>query len=262
MKKWILVTVLILAFGAVRLPIEQRLTEEQKRHFFRQTELDLDLRQQVGQLGFLAALSGFRSLVADILWIEAHGAWERTDWARMLLLFEAVTALQPRSLTFWDMAAWHMAWNASVAVEREQRYSREALIRRAQQEYYEIGEDLLRRGISNNPDRHLLFERLGFLYREKFQDHCRAAELYAQAGAFEEAPDYVRRMAAYELARCPGNEAEAYVLLRELYELGERQRLPTLLTLLQEMEEALGIPEEERIERPDPEEPQPVNPEI
>ena len=59
-------------------------------------------------MGFLAALSGFRALVADGLWIHAHAVWERTDWAAMKFDFDAVTTLQPGCVLFWDMAAWHM----------------------------------------------------------------------------------------------------------------------------------------------------------
>lgn len=245
MRKAVAILLLIL-FGAVRLPLEQHVTREQEQFYFRQSQLDLELREQLGQLGFLAALSGFRSLVADLLWIEAHAAWERADWSRMLLLFEAVTTLQPRSMTFWDMAAWHMAWNASVAVTHDPRITREALVLQAQQEYYELGEQFLLRGIRNNPDRYLLHERLGLLYREKFKDHCRAAEQYRRAAEFEEAPAFVRRMAAYELARCPGNEREAYERLIELYDLGDKQRMPTLKILLAELEETLEIPPEKR----------------
>ena len=106
---------LLLVFGAVRLPLETALTEQHRRASFPQTGLGLDLREQIGQLGFLAALSGFRSLVADVVFIQAHVAWERTEWGRVLLLFREATTLQPRSILFWDMAAWHMAWNASVA---------------------------------------------------------------------------------------------------------------------------------------------------
>src|ERR1041385_5273551 len=67
-----------------------------------------------------AALSGFRSIVADVLFIQAQVAWERTEWGRVLLLFRQVTTLQPRAILFWDMAAWHMAWNASVAAMNDQ----------------------------------------------------------------------------------------------------------------------------------------------
>ena len=110
-----LVVLLLPVFGALRLPIESRLSEQHRSAYFRQAQLDLDLREQIGQLGFLAALSGFRSLVADVVFIQAHVAWERTEWGRVFLLFREATTLQPRSVMFWDMAAWHMAWNASVA---------------------------------------------------------------------------------------------------------------------------------------------------
>ena len=77
--------------------------------------MNLDLREKIGQLGFVAALSGFRAMLADVLFIEAHVAWERTEWGRVLFLFRQVTTLQPHVPLFWDMAAWHMAWNASAA---------------------------------------------------------------------------------------------------------------------------------------------------
>ena len=112
-----LVLLLLFAFGALRLPIEARLTEQHRGAYFHEAQLGLDLREQIGQLGFLAALSGFRSLVADVVFIQAHVAWERTEWGRVFLLFREATTLQPRSVMFWDMAAWHMAWNASTACQ-------------------------------------------------------------------------------------------------------------------------------------------------
>ena len=78
-------------------------------------------------MGFLAALSGFRAVVADLLWIQAHTAWENTDWGRMKLLFDTVTTLQPRAIVFWEGAAWHMAWNASVAALENRSEPRLAL---------------------------------------------------------------------------------------------------------------------------------------
>jgi len=38
-------------------------------------------------------LSGFRALVADILWIIAHTLWEHTEWGAMKVDFDAVTSL-------------------------------------------------------------------------------------------------------------------------------------------------------------------------
>ncbi|MDQ3623141.1 MAG: hypothetical protein M3463_11715 [Verrucomicrobiota bacterium] len=247
MRTRLLALVIIVAFGGARLHFEQRLTEQHRRAFFHQARVDLDTRQQLGQMGFVAALSGFRALVADILWIQAHSAWERTEWGRMKLLFDAVTSLQPRALLFWDVASWHMAWNASVAARDDPKQPREALRIKAQREYFKLGEDLLLRGIKNNPDRPLLFDRLGFLYREKFNDPCKAFEAYDKCGSFSDAPGYARRFAAYELSKCPGREQEAYERLLALYHEGTEQREPTLLTRLQELQEKLSVPPERRI---------------
>ncbi len=238
---------LLLLFGALRLPIEGSLTEQHRSAYFHQARLGLGLREQIGQLGFLAALSGFRSLVADVVFIHAHVAWERTEWGRVLLLFREATTLQPRSVLFWDMAAWHMAWNASVAALQDRTLPNDAVRRKAQREYIELGKDFLERGIRNNPDRPQLYESLARLYKEKLQNHAAAATYYARAAALPDAPEYDKRFAAYELSFAPGHEREAYAALRRLYDEGEHQRLPTLLTRLKFLEEKLAISLYERI---------------
>ena len=177
MIRWAIIFSLLLVFGALRLPIEAALTEQHRSAYFHQARLGLDLREQIGQLGFLAALSGFRSLVADVVFIQAHVAWERTEWGRVLLLFREATTLQPRSVLFWDMAAWHMAWNASVAALHDPFQPNDALRRKAQHEYFALGKDFLERGIKNNPDRPQLYESLARLYKEKLNDHAAAARL-------------------------------------------------------------------------------------
>jgi hypothetical protein len=78
MSRALVVIVGLLLFGIARVPLEQRLAAEHRRSNFRVVNFDLDLREQLGQLGFVAALSGFRSLVADALFIQAHVAWEQT----------------------------------------------------------------------------------------------------------------------------------------------------------------------------------------
>jgi tetratricopeptide (TPR) repeat protein len=236
----------ILIFGAARLPLEHRLTETHRRLHFRAVDFNLDLREQLGQLGFVAALSGFRSLVADAFFIEAHVAWEQTDWARVLFLFREVTTLQPRAVLFWDMAAWHMAWNASAAAMNDPRQPRQALRLKAAREYFQLGKDFLERGIKNNPDRPELYEALGRLYRDKYEDHEHASEFFAKAAALPGAHSYAKRFAAYELAQCPGREREAYERLRTLYDFGEQERLPTLVRHLKELEIKLDIPPQQR----------------
>ena len=83
-------------FGAAKLPAERAMSAAHRNLHFRAVVFGLGLREQIGQTGFIAALSGLRSLVADALFIQAHVAWERTEWGRVLLLFRQVTTLQPR----------------------------------------------------------------------------------------------------------------------------------------------------------------------
>lgn len=239
--------VALLLFGAVRWPLEHGLTEAHRANHLRAVNFNLDLREQVGQVGFVAALSGFRSLVADALFIQAHVAWERTEWGRVLFLFRQVTTLQPRAILFWDMAAWHMAWNASTAAMNDPSQPRPALRLKAAREYFALGKDFLERGIRNNPDRPELYEALGRLYRDKYEEHERAAGYFAQAARIPGSRAYLRRFAAYELAQSPGHEREAYDQLRGLYDEGENERLPSLLRHLKALEERLNVPPENRI---------------
>jgi tetratricopeptide (TPR) repeat protein len=244
----ILIVILAAAlFGAAKLPVEHAISQSHRQLHFRAVDFDPALREQIGQLGFIAGLSGFRSLVADILFVQAHVAWERTEWSRLLLLFQQITTLQPRAILFWDTAAWHMAWNASAAALRDSTQPRLALRIKAQREYFQLGKDFLERGIRHNPDRPQLYEALARLYRDKYNDHEHAAEFFAKAASLPDAPGYAKRFAAYELSYCEGREKEAYDRLHGLYALGESERLPTLIRLLKHLEIKLAIPPDQRI---------------
>src|SRR6266513_4833678 len=189
MIRFISVVIILFVFGAIKLPAERAIFAQHRQEHFRSVEFNLDLREKLGQLGFIAALSGFRSIVADMLFIQAHVAWERTEWGRVLLLFRHVTTLQPRAILFWDMAAWHMAWNASVAATNDRTQPRLALRIKAQREYFALGKDFLERGVKNNPDRPQLYEALARLYKEKYKDHEHASDFFAKAAALPTAKD-------------------------------------------------------------------------
>jgi hypothetical protein len=243
---WIAVAAGLIVFGLARLPFERSLETAQKNAYLRAESLNLGLRDQLGQLSYAAALSGFRSLVAAFLWIEAHTAWEQTAWGRMAGLFRTVTTLQPRSLVYWDLSSWHMAWNAAIAAYQNPKEPSEFLRKRAEREYQLLGKQFLEQGIANNPDQYLLHERLGILLRDKFADHSGSAEAFEKAASMKGAPSYIKRLAVYELASVEGKEQETYGKLCEIYDLGSDERKPRVLTLLHELEQKLGIPPEQR----------------
>jgi hypothetical protein len=162
-------------------------------------------------------------------------------------LFNTVTTLQPHTLLYWDIAAWHMAWNASISALQDTKQKSEVLRERARRQYIQLGRDILENGIRNNPDSYLLYERLGILLRDKVEDHSAAADAFFKAASFPNAPSYMRRFAAYEMAKVPGREREAYDLLLSLYHEGEKQRMPALLSKLRELEVKLSVPADQRI---------------
>jgi hypothetical protein len=237
----------ILVFGVLKLPAERSLAQEHRESQLADVDLNLNLREKIGQVGFIAALSGFRAMLADFLFIQAHAAWERTEWGRVLFLFRQVTALQPHVPFFWDMAAWHMAWNASAAAMNDPSQPRQALRVKAQREYFAIGKDFLERGIKNNPRNSKLYETLAILYRDKYNDHARASEFFRKAADCPGAPSYDKRFSAYELSYCEGWEPQAYIQLRRLYDEGEPERLPTLVKRLKYLEGKLNVPKGQRI---------------
>src|SRR5262245_66641058 len=90
----------LILMGALKLPVERDLAALHRKEHFRGVEFNLALREKLGQLGFLAALSGFRAIVADGLFIQAHAAWGHAQWGRVLWLFRRVTTLQARVVLF------------------------------------------------------------------------------------------------------------------------------------------------------------------
>jgi hypothetical protein len=246
MKGRFLGILVLLAWGIIKFPIEARLERRMQDARLGGFKLTASLRQQAGQAGFIAALGGLRAAVADMLWIRAHVAWQQeVQYGRMKLLFDTCTAMQPRRVHFWDISAWHMAWNGAAHI---QNHEPDPVARKAQmQEFFKLGEDFLLRGIENNPDSWELYDRLGALYREKFKDMAKAAAAWEEASKRPGHLDYTRRFAAYYLADVPGREREAYEKLMALFRESEHEWLLTLFRQIQKLEVRLDIPDDERI---------------
>ncbi len=246
-RRYAVGVVLILVFGIVRLPFERGLARERVANSVNPVPLDLSLRERVSQNEFIAAMGGFRSLVADLLWIEVMTDWERVEYGKMNVKFGTVTTLVPHNVMFWDMAGWHMAYNASVAVMDDPKEPKIAIRKKRQREYFLLGKDYIEHGIANNPQSATLYHMLGEIEQRKFGDHLAASIAYDKAAACPHALTYEKRDAVYELAKVPGREREAWQRLRALYDMGPQERLPTLEKDLRELEEKLHLPQEQRI---------------
>jgi len=207
---------LILAWGACKLPWEIRMTRQQRMATVGFTgPTAVAVREKLGQGLVLAALGGFRGLAANALMLEAHAAWEEQQWVRVRSALELATLLQPRVALFWDLASWHLAWNAAVAAERYGGQSSETKRRIEARKWTEAGRELLERGTKAIPEKSLLFQRLGDLYWQRLEDYQAAAACYQEALTKGDAPPYLERFVGYALEKA-GDSAGALAYFRRL----------------------------------------------
>ncbi|MEM6911312.1 MAG: hypothetical protein AAF555_06975 [Verrucomicrobiota bacterium] len=237
----------ILLFGLVRLPLEDAVSDRLDQELpSRQAALNLEMREQLGQLGFVAAFGGLRSVLASLFYLDTYTAWSEGNWAEMKTKYDLVTQLQPRETLYWEMGGWQLAYNASADV-----LSQESLappVRRKQwREMVQAGVAMYEEGIRNNPESWRLMTRLGDLLQDRYklQDHAAAAEWYARAAALPGTPSFYRRFEAYARARVPGQERQAWEMLRDFWLAGGENRKPTLAAQLWNLQLRLGLSESE-----------------
>ena len=219
MRRTVLLTLgglLILVWGSLKLPWEMRMTRDQRLAtvgFSGPTAVAV--REKLGQGLVLAALGGFRGLAANALMLQAHGAWEEKQWARVRSALEMATLLQPRVALFWDLASWHLAWNAAVAAERYEGEENETRRRIEARKWVEAGRELLERGTRAVPEKALLFQRLGDLYWQRLADYQAAAACYREALTKGDAPPYLERFVGYALDKA-GDKVAALAYFQSL----------------------------------------------
>ena len=236
-KYWVLGVAMLVA-GAVRMPFEQQLTADVKKEKLLSPKLEIGTGEKLGQAFYAVSLGGLRTLIATFLNLRAQGQFEDQKWADVADTYDLIVDLAPRTRYYWDAGSWHLANNASSYYLHDSELSplRRKILWKS---YIQAGRAFLERGIKNNPDHPLLYERLGHLladpYRiQAFGDTVEAYE--ASYDAFMAALDtggarsYTKRAALYSLARVPGREQEALDLLLEI-KAESKSLPPSALTL-------------------------------
>ena len=132
----------------------------------------------------IAALGGFRTLAADLLWLKVEHVWHGGAWWALLPLLEGVTELDPHFLTAWKVYGWHCAYNLHAESETvvDRRY------------WLNRGLEILERAVEANPKSWEMIFELGWTYFDRAHEPYRAWEYFKLADEFPEAPHYVTRM--------------------------------------------------------------------
>ncbi len=236
----------LLLLGAVKLPVEQAAAGRLREAGLRDGMADLGLWENLGQMSFAASLGGLRALMAAITYMRAYTAFEEVEWARVDSLFQLTSRLQPRDVSYWDEASWHMAYNAASHYLHSSRV--EPIVRgKLYHEYLDRGVAILEDGLRFNPNNGRLLARLGDIYARRKLEPARAGDCYERAAAVGGGTRLLR-MAAYEYGKTSERALweKAYAILRAEYDR-DGPRFPRVVNDLKLLEERLQVPLPQRI---------------
>ncbi len=132
----------------------------------------------------IAALGGFRTVAADILWLKVEHVWDGGSWWAMLPLLDGVTQLDPHFILAWQVYGWHAAYNMHAESETvvDRRY------------WLEKGVKILEQAVEANPGNWEIKFELGWTLFDRAHDKKRAAEYFYQADQAPGAKSYVTRL--------------------------------------------------------------------
>ncbi len=145
----------------------------------------------------VASLFGLRAIAADAAWLQVTTAWQERNWPALARHAERTLALRPEEPLFFELAGWHLAWNAALDVRDDVQREASAEIRKMQvRAWIERGRAILREGVARHSSHFSLLELLALLEGQQRGDWSAAAAGYERAAALRGAPAYAVRLAA------------------------------------------------------------------
>jgi hypothetical protein len=129
---------------------------------------------QGGQLPgefILGAFTGFRQVIAGLLWVRSDSFFHQGNYDAILPLIRMITWLDPNWMDVYATGGWHMMYNFTDTDQRSDR------------RYLVPGLALLNEGIANNPDVYDMYKEKGWNNFDKVKDFTEAAAAYRGAMA-------------------------------------------------------------------------------
>ena len=234
----------LLAAGALRMPLEQAMTEDFREAGLLSPPLEPDLKKRIGQNSLAIALAGLRTFVATFTHLQATERFNACQWPQVEEAMETTVQLSPRGTYYWDMGAWHMAYNASSWYRLDSSLP-PVRAKAESRRWIEKGRSFYQRGIANNPGDWQLPAMLGQLLSDprRDPDDKAAAEAFRKAVATGKAPPQIHRQQFFAEARAGADPAEMLASVRTLLET-PGNRVPTLLCLRYTLEYQAHEPED------------------
>ena len=256
LRRAVLIALLLGLWAPFKLVWELDIAREQDLLRYGGVPMTRQLRDELGQGLTIGVLSGMRSVVADLVWLNVTDAWANQNWWKMGANINLCTALQPRAPIFWDMGGWNLAWNASISALGDPRNPNPSLREvKASRFWIDRGLEIYKRGIENNPQYWRLWRDTGQLYDQRLKDYPNAASYYQRASELPDAPIYLERAGPIMFDVQHANDpVECYARWKALWErLTPEQRAMRAHTAdrlekeIRLLEQKLSIPKEKRV---------------
>jgi hypothetical protein len=255
LRRALLVALLLGLWAPVKIVWEQKIAQEQDFLRNRGVPMTRQLRDELGQGLTIGVLSGMRSVVADLVWLNVTTAWMNQEWFRMGGYINLCTALQPRAPVFWDIGGWELAWNASIAAAQDPTQPNPLRRLKASRFWVERGLEIYKRGIENNPNYWRLYLDTAQLYDQRLKDFRTAAYYYQKAADQPGTLAYLERAPAemYDLHHANDPQAEYAEWKKLWFRLTPEQKAQKQHTAdrleseIRRLEQKLSIPKEKRV---------------
>lgn len=246
----------LLAAGWLLQPLQSAVWQEVRT---RQPALNLpDMGESLGQGSLIGVLGGFRSIIADFVWLKQYTYWEKGDVPNTEAYIALAATIDPNNLMFWDEGS------SMIGLDIPSRRIRALPLPKtdAEAEIYKQKSDqiirvqaqraieLLERGLKFKPNSYTLLKNEGQLYQNRLSDLPHAAEKYRQASENTTMP-YLMASSYVRLMRQMGRSQEAYDYLVKLYptlpkDLPEVQK-GVMWGWIRGLEDELKIPTDKRL---------------
>lgn len=138
----------------------------------------------------LAAVAGFRELVAGILWVRADSFFDTGNYDAVLPLIRLVTWLDPHQIDVFTTGMWHIGYNFTDEESRSDR------------RYLSAAIALGKEGARQNPETYELFFETGWIWFHKIDDsYGEAVKWFTDANEREDMLPARRNLLANALFR-------------------------------------------------------------
>jgi hypothetical protein len=255
LRRAVMIALLLGLWAPVKIIWEQRIAREQDVLRYSGAPMTRQLRDELTQGLTIGVLAGMRNIVADFVWLQVAVEWMNSEWFRMSAYINLCTSLQPRSVVFWDMGGWQLAWNASIAAMQDRTQPNELRRIKASRFWVDRGLEIFQRGIANNPTYWRLWNDTALLYDQRLKDYRSAAYYYQKASELPNAPVYLERFSTFMYDQHHANDAQAeYAGWKALWDrlTPEQRRMKVhegdrIESEIRRLEQKLSVPKEKRV---------------